>query len=141
MFINHLLKILLCNYYLNNILVNLYLYNQFTQLIFFVSQCVLKYETYSHAQVSLRSNKIQFLTEFAQHGLKHLLSILNECYTRWDMCLQCLAVQCSSLSKKCFILFTKRINSLQFCLCSGKFLSSILNRTCLNSLKIKCWKR
>ena len=38
---------------------------------------------YTLLQVSLRSNKIQFLTDFAQNGLKRLLSILNECYRRF----------------------------------------------------------
>lgn len=33
-------------------------------------------------QVALRSNKIQWVQEFAQKGLKCLLSILNECYRR-----------------------------------------------------------
>lgn len=40
------------------------------------------FRTLESLQVSLRSNKIQWLTEFAQYGLKGLLSILNECYRR-----------------------------------------------------------
>ena len=41
------------------------------------------FRTLESLQVSLRSNRIQFLTEFAQSGLKALLSILNECYRRY----------------------------------------------------------
>ncbi|RXG68266.1 Protein diaphanous-like protein 3 [Armadillidium vulgare] len=48
------------------------------------------FRTLESLQVSLRSNRIQWLTEFAQYGLKCLLTILNECYRsghnnkQWD---------------------------------------------------------
>lgn len=38
--------------------------------------------TLESLQVALRSNRIQWLQEFAQKGLKALLTILNECYRR-----------------------------------------------------------
>ncbi|XP_027213745.2 protein diaphanous isoform X2 [Penaeus vannamei] len=58
-------------------------------------------------QVALRSNKIQWVQEFAQKGLKCLLSILNECYRsgnnnrQWDNvqyeAIKCLKVICNNI--------------------------------------------
>ncbi|KAA0187366.1 hypothetical protein HAZT_HAZT005321 [Hyalella azteca] len=62
--------------------------------------------TLESLQVSLRSNKIQFLSDFAQNGgLKRLLSILNECYRRgsqqWDPieheAIKCLREICNNI--------------------------------------------
>ncbi|KAF2356285.1 Formin FH3 domain [Trinorchestia longiramus] len=62
--------------------------------------------TLESLQVSLRSNKIQFLQDFVQNGLRRLLSILNECYRssgqrQWEQiqheAIKCLREICNNI--------------------------------------------
>ncbi|KAK4291487.1 hypothetical protein Pmani_035685 [Petrolisthes manimaculis] len=65
-------------------------------------------KTLESLQVALRSNRIMWLQEFAQKGLKVLLSILNECYRsgnnnrQWDHvqgeAIKCLKVICNNIA-------------------------------------------
>ncbi|XP_071516522.1 protein diaphanous isoform X1 [Panulirus ornatus] len=65
------------------------------------------FKTLESLQVALRSNRIQWLQEFAKRGLKALLSILNECYRsgnnnrQWDSvqyeAIKCLKVICNNI--------------------------------------------
>ncbi|KAK7074929.1 Protein diaphanous 1 [Halocaridina rubra] len=65
------------------------------------------FKTLETLQVALRSNRIQWVQEFAQKGLKTLMNILNECYRsgnsskHWDSvqyeAIKCLKVICNNI--------------------------------------------